>query len=71
MTIIADYNRSGEDEMMCGIPRDKIGRLLTNLRKRESEELSATGRNTLMYPDFPQPERYKEMFRNWGLEVKD
>jgi uncharacterized protein (DUF169 family) len=68
-----EYGRAltGDDEMMSGIPGDKIERLLTNLRKQGKEEPSSAAHNTMMYPDFPQPERYKEMFRNRGLEVKD
>jgi uncharacterized protein (DUF169 family) len=68
-----EYHRAlaGEDEIICSVPRDKIERLLTNLRKGENQESSSAVRDTMLYPDFPQPERYKKMFRNWGLEVKD
>jgi uncharacterized protein (DUF169 family) len=68
-----EYQRAltEEDEIMCGVPRDKIERLLTNLLEGESKESSFSSRNTMIIPDFPQPERYKKMFRNWGLEVKD
>jgi uncharacterized protein (DUF169 family) len=68
-----EYQRglTGEDEMMCGVPRDKIEGLLTNLREGENKGSSPSSRSTRIIPDFPQPERYKKMFRDWGLEVKD
>jgi len=68
-----EYQRglTGEDEMMLGVPRDKIVRLLTNLRESAGRAFSSSVPDKRIVPDFPQPERYKQMFRAWGLEVKD
>ncbi|MBN1189073.1 MAG: DUF169 domain-containing protein [Dehalococcoidales bacterium] len=62
---------SGDDEMMFGVPADKMEKVVSRLKKFEGTPLSYRNHNTLMLPDFPHPGFYKDMFRGWGLEVKD
>jgi uncharacterized protein (DUF169 family) len=68
-----EYQRAltGEDEMMFGVPADKMERLLSGLKQGESKDFSYAGHNMLMMVDFPHPDFYKKMFKGWGLEVKD
>jgi len=68
-----EYQRAltGEDEMMFSVPGDKMKGLISNLREGEGRNFTYTTHNMLMMPDFPHPDFYKDMFRMWGLEVKD
>lgn len=68
-----EYQRAlgGEDEMMFAIPGDKLEGFMTSLRQSEDKAFGYRGHNMLMLADFPHPEFYKNMFRSWGLEVKD
>ena len=68
-----EYQRAltGEDEIMFSVPGDKIDSLLSNLIKGQDKEFAYTSHNMLMQADFPHPDFYKQMFKSWGLEVKD
>jgi uncharacterized protein (DUF169 family) len=66
-----EYERAltGEDEMMFAVPRDKLERLVSDLRQGEEKNWAYTKHNMLMKPDFPQPELYKNLFKTWGLDI--
>lgn len=63
---------SGEDEIIFSAPRNKIQELVLGLR--HFEEMTKdhvhrfTGLDFDMRPDFPQPEKYIKMFKQWGIE---
>ena len=68
-----EYQRAltGEDEIMFAVPGDKIEVLVSNLIKGQDKEFAYSSHNMLMQADFPHPDFYKQMFKSWGLEVKD
>jgi uncharacterized protein (DUF169 family) len=62
---------TGEDEMMFGVPAARLETLVDRLKRAEGTDMSYHSHNVLMMADFPHPDFYKKMFKNWGLEVKD
>jgi uncharacterized protein (DUF169 family) len=62
---------TGEDEMMFGVPAARMAALVSRLKEAQGTGLSYRSHNPLMLADFPHPDFYKNMFRGWGLEVKD
>jgi hypothetical protein len=60
-----------EDEMMFSLPADKMDSLITGLIEGQNKDFAYRGHHMLLRPDFPHPEFYKNMFRNWGLEIKE
>ncbi len=62
---------AGEDEVIFSVNRDKIEELIQGLRHLEEIELGYTDMVRVMRPDYPQPEFYKELFREWGLDVQE
>jgi uncharacterized protein (DUF169 family) len=65
-----EYQRAltGEDEMMFGVPGNKIQGLVHGLKQFEGKDFSYSHHNMFMMADFPQPDLYKNLFRGWGLE---
>ena len=68
-----DYERAmaGEDEIIFSVPRDKIERLVTRLRRSDERKRGYIYSTPEMRPDFPRPEFYKKLFRMWGLDVEE
>jgi uncharacterized protein (DUF169 family) len=68
-----DYERAlaGEDEIIFSVPRDKMEDLMLGLRHFEERGLGYTHFIQEMRPDFPQPEFYKKLFKQWGLDVEE
>jgi uncharacterized protein (DUF169 family) len=68
-----EYQRAltGEDEMMFGVPADKVKGLVSRLQQAEGTGLSYSDHNVLMMADFPHPDFYQKMFKMWGLDVKE
>ena len=68
-----DYTRAlaGEDEIILSVPRDKMEELISGLRQFEERKQGYTSSTMMMQADFPQPELYKKLFREWGLYVED
>ena len=60
-----------EDEMMFSLPAGKMESFMAGMREGQDKGFAYRGHHMLLRPDFPHPEFYKNMFRNWGLEVKD
>lgn len=60
-----------EDEMMFSLPAGKMESFMVGMREGQDKGFAYRGHHMLLRPDFPQPEFYKNMFRNWGLDVKD
>jgi uncharacterized protein (DUF169 family) len=64
---------SGEDEIIFSAPGDKIEELVLGLRHFEEMVHDNVHRYTHldydMRPDFPQPEHYIKMFKEWGIDV--
>jgi uncharacterized protein (DUF169 family) len=54
-------------EIMFSVPKDKLRELLSDLA-RYYEESHFAHENMIMRPDFPQPELYKRVFEDWGME---
>lgn len=65
-----EYERalSGEDEIIFSLPIEKVEDLVMGLRNFGKTGLGYTQITQVMRPDFPRPEFYKKMFRDWGLE---
>jgi uncharacterized protein (DUF169 family) len=68
-----DYERAmaGEDEIILSVPKDKIEGLVSGLRKLEERKAGYTHHAMEMRPDFPRPEFYKRLFKQWSLDVED
>jgi uncharacterized protein (DUF169 family) len=58
---------AGEDEIIFSIPRDKIEMIVNGLQQAEEKKRGYTNPGMEMRPDFPQPEFYKRLFKDWGL----
>jgi uncharacterized protein (DUF169 family) len=68
-----DYERAmaGEDEIILSVPKIKIEGLVLGLRRLEDRKAGYLHHNMEMRPDFPRPEFYKRLFRQWGLDAED
>jgi uncharacterized protein (DUF169 family) len=65
-----EYQRAlcDEGEMMFAVPAGKLAGLLADLSRFQDQGYAYRNHNMLMLPDFPQPDFYKKMFKEWGLE---
>jgi uncharacterized protein (DUF169 family) len=57
-----------EGEMMFSMPASTMDGLISNLKKTEERLGRFSTGNTIMMPNFPQPEHYKNAFKMWGLD---
>jgi uncharacterized protein (DUF169 family) len=60
-----------EDEMMFSLPAGKMASFMASLREGQDKGFGYRGHHMLLRPDFPHPDFYQNMFRSWGLEVKE
>jgi uncharacterized protein (DUF169 family) len=65
-----EYQRAlgDEGEMMFSVPAGKIAGLLSGLSRFQNQGFAYRNHNMMMLPDFPRPDFYKQMFKEWGLE---
>jgi uncharacterized protein (DUF169 family) len=65
-----EYQRAlcDEGEMMFAVPAAKMAQLLSDLGKFQDQGFAYRNHNYFMLPDFPRPDFYKQMFKEWGLE---
>jgi uncharacterized protein (DUF169 family) len=65
-----EYQRAlgDEGEMMFAIPAAKIAGLFVGLNKFQDMGFAYRNHSYFMLPDFPRPDFYKAMFKQWGLE---
>jgi uncharacterized protein (DUF169 family) len=65
-----EYQRAlcDEGEMMFSVPAGKMATLLADLSRFQSEGFAYRNHHPFMRPDFPRPDFYKAMFKEWGLE---
>jgi hypothetical protein len=57
--------------MMFAVPGNKMAGLISDLRNGQSKEFAYSSHHMFMQPDFPHPDFYQQMFRSWGLDVKE
>jgi uncharacterized protein (DUF169 family) len=57
-----------EGEMMFAVPADKMAGLIDGLNKFQTQGFSYRNNNYFILGDFPRPDFYKKMFKDWGLE---
>jgi uncharacterized protein (DUF169 family) len=64
-----EYQRAlcDEGEMMFALPADKLMVMCENMQKFQGFG-SYRNHNYFMQADFPRPDFYKKMFKDWGLE---
>jgi uncharacterized protein (DUF169 family) len=63
---------AGEDEIIFSLPRDKVQKLVSQLRMFEERGFGYKDHAFVeTYPDFPRPEFYKKLFRECGLDADD
>jgi uncharacterized protein (DUF169 family) len=60
-----------EDEMMFAVPAGKMDAFMSAMREGQKKDFAYRRHHLYLRPDFPQPDFYQKMFRNWGLEVKE
>jgi hypothetical protein len=65
-----EYQRAlcDEGEMMFAVPAAKLSGLLVGLNKFQEQGFAYRNNHYFMLPDFPRPDFYKAMFKQWGLE---
>lgn len=65
-----EYQRAlcDEGEMMFAVPADKLAGLLVGLEKFQQQGFAYRNHHYFIQPDFPRPDFYKKMFKDWGLE---
>jgi uncharacterized protein (DUF169 family) len=65
-----EYQRAhaADDEMMFAVPAGKLADLLANLKKFQDQPYAYRNTSYFIQPDFPRPDFYKAMFKQWGLE---
>ena len=73
MVVIPDpgeYQRAIADdgEMIFAVPEVKLAGLLVNLNKFQDQGYAYRNHYYFIQPDFPRPDFYKKMFKEWGLE---
>jgi uncharacterized protein (DUF169 family) len=68
-----EYQRAlcGEDEMMFSVPGEKMDEFMASLKAGQEKGFAYSRHQMLMMPDFPQPDFYQELFKTWGLDVKE
>jgi len=57
--------------MMFSVPMNKLEGFIADFRRAQEGNWGYTRSNLVMRPDFPQPDIYKKVFRDWGLDVED
>ena len=65
-----EYQRAltREEEMIFSVPHDKMPGLMAGLKT--SGMFSYRDHNMSMLPDFEQPQFYKDLFKEWGLDIR-
>ncbi len=65
-----EYQRAHADdsEMMFAIPAGKLPALLEGLKKFQDQPYAYRNTSYFLQGDFPRPDFYKAMFKQWGLE---
>jgi uncharacterized protein (DUF169 family) len=65
-----DYQRAlcDEGEMMFAVPAEKLLALLAGLNRFQEQGFAYRNNYYFMQGDFPRPDFYKKMFKEWGLE---
>jgi uncharacterized protein (DUF169 family) len=65
-----EYQRAlcDEGEMMFAVPADDVSKLIEGMKKFQEFGMAYRNHNYFMQPDFPRPDFYKAMFKQWGLE---
>jgi uncharacterized protein (DUF169 family) len=65
-----EYQRAlcDEGEMMFAVPAEKLPGLLVGLNKFKEQGFAYRNNYYFMQGDFPRPDFYKAMFKQWGLE---
>lgn len=65
-----EYQRALTDEgdMMFSVPQERMPALMAGLKENEHGMFSYREHSMFMQPDFEQPEFYKNLFKEWGVE---
>jgi uncharacterized protein (DUF169 family) len=65
-----EYQRAltEEGDMMFSVPRERMPALMAGLKQNEHGMFSYREHSMFMQPDFEQPEFYKNLFKEWGVE---
>jgi uncharacterized protein (DUF169 family) len=68
-----DYQRAlaGEDEIILSASPDKVADLVSGLKHMEDIAHGYLSHRMEMRPDFPRPDFYNALFKQWGLDVGD
>lgn len=66
-----EYERAlgTEDEMMFSIPISRFATFMEDFKKGQEGHFSHENIKPAIYPDFPQPDIYKNVFKSWGLDA--
>jgi uncharacterized protein (DUF169 family) len=68
-----DYERAlaAEDEIILSMPAAKLAGIVEGLEKLEARGMGYAAFSMDIRPDFPQPEFYTKLFREWGLDAPE
>jgi uncharacterized protein (DUF169 family) len=66
-----EYERAlgTDDEMMFSIPAARFGGFMENFIKAQDGMWGHDRITPALWPDFPQPDIYKNVFKQWGLDT--
>lgn len=68
-----EYSRAaaGDDEIIFSVPKEKLEALVQGVKQSAMMKQNPDDWSHLMLcTDFPRPDFYKELFKNWGLDVE-
>jgi uncharacterized protein (DUF169 family) len=55
-------------EMMFSVPRQKLAEFMEGLKELDKDESGFAHEQMMLRPDFPQPDIYKKVFEDWGMD---
>jgi len=55
-------------EMMFSVPEKRLAEFVANLGEFDRGESGFAHEQMMMRPDFPQPDLYKKVFEDWGMD---
>jgi uncharacterized protein (DUF169 family) len=61
---------AGDEEIIFSVPAARLTGLMEGLRRLEARKMGYRHAGVEMTPDFPRPEFYRKLYKDWGMEVE-
>jgi uncharacterized protein (DUF169 family) len=67
-----EYQRAltEEGDLMFSVPQSRMQTMMAGLKQNEHGPFSYREHQMFMQPDFPLPDFYRDMFKNWGMDTE-